>query len=412
MADTLAQAGRESLVLIDEMLTGTAPAEGAALAGTLLGLLADKGIRCVVTSHYGELKELAAQHPGMVNASVTFDEHRLVPTYRLLTGTPGASYAFPIARHHGLPEKMVSLARRQLADRPATADALLTQLHSQEQALTEREALLAKAERALASAETKLADRQKRLEALDWELRQQERGKIGKELEAARRRIAGVIKALQGANSLPLVAKVRKQLDDASRELLAPLPPPVGLDTAFPALEIEALHAGDQVLLRSLNRVAVVGKINARRKRVTVQLGSLAMEVDLAELSPPPPGSAARESPAHPTGAQNRAGAVRPAEKKGRKAADTKIGFLLSTEENTLDLRGQRLEVALDKTEAFCDLGVVKHVSPLLLIHGHGTGKLKAGIREWLTDNRYVAAFRPGEGGEGGDGVTVVALNL
>ena len=81
-------------------------------------------------------------------------------------------------------------------------------------------------------------------------------------------------------------------------------------------------------------------------------------------------------------------------------------------DDNTLDLRGLSLSVALERTEAFCDLCVVKYVSPVVLIHGHGTGKLKAGIRGWLKDNPYVAGFRPGGSGEGRDGVTVVALNL
>ena len=91
-------------------------------------------------------------------------------------------------------------------------------------------------------------------------------------------------------------------------------------------------------------------------------------------------------------------------------AAD--IAFILSNEDNTLDLRGLRLSVALERTEAFCDLCVVKYVSPVVLIHGHGTGKLKAGIRDWLKDSPYIAGFRPGRSGEGWDGVTVVALNL
>jgi DNA mismatch repair protein MutS2 len=86
--------------------------------------------------------------------------------------------------------------------------------------------------------------------------------------------------------------------------------------------------------------------------------------------------------------------------------------LIVPGEENTLDLRGLRLGEALERVERFFDLCVIKHVSPVLLIHGHGTGRLKAGLRENLRDSPYVAAFRPGEGREGGDGVTVVALKL
>ena len=154
------------------------------------------------------------------------------------------------------------------------------------------------------------------------------------------------------------------------------------------------------------------------------------MEVELAELALPPTRKPRDSSSNKPLGAGARRDAATRRDARHRRQGDgrsgkgrpagaddgtehrQKIGFVLSTTDNTLDLRGQRLEVALEKTEAFCDLGVVKHVSPLVLIHGHGTGKLKAGIRGWLTGNRYVDGFRPGEAGEGGDGVTVVALNL
>jgi len=433
MADTLSAGGPRSLVLIDEILTATAPAEGAALAVTLLEALAARGMRCIVTTHYGELKELAARHAGMVNASVAFDLDKLAPTYRLLMGTPGASYAFPIARRHGLEQSLVEEARGRLEERPAEADALLAQLHRQEQELTGRRTALTGREQALADARKGMEAREKALGEREWDVRRRERGAIGKEVEAARRRIAGVIAELQGANSLPLAGKVRRRLDEVAEELLAP---PAGEEGTPPPLAAGELTPGDTVLIRSLNRLATLSEVLPRGRRARVQLGSLAMEVDVAELaSPPHPPSPAGDGhggDGHGGPAQDGSGrGVRPnqgsprggkgGEKGGGKgggapsspaggAAD--IAFILSNDDNTLDLRGLSLSVALERTEAFCDLCVVKYVSPVVLIHGHGTGKLKAGIRGWLKDNPYVAGFRPGGSGEGRDGVTVVALNL
>ena len=414
MGEALSSAGPASLVLIDEILTGTAPEEGAALAATLLEALAERGARCLVTTHYGELKELAAAHPAMVNASVAFDLDNLAPTYRLLAGTPGASYAIPIARRHGLDDGLVEKAQTRLAGRPAAAEALLAELHSQQQRLLDREEKLAGQERELASVRGGLDAREKSLAETEREVRLRERGMIGKEVEEARRRIAGVIKELQGANSLPLAGKVRERLGEVERELLpaAPTPPP-----EEPGLRPDRLRAGDAVLIRSLNKVGSFARLLRGGRKARVELGALAMEVDVAELAPPParsrkgPKAGKQALPAVSGGAAGGNGAGSGAQSSGAPEVP-EIGFVLSGRENTLDLRGLRLAVALTRVEEFCDMSVMKYVSPVVLIHGHGTGKLKSGVRDWLKASSYVAGFRPGAGGEGWDGVTVVALNL
>ncbi len=231
----------------------------------------------------------------------------------------------------------------------------------------------------------------------------------GEELEAARRRIAAVIKDLQDANSLPLAGKLRDRLDEVKAEVEQALPLEREPGAARP-VEPGRLAAGDPVLVRSLDRVATLSEVLPRGRRARIELGTLSMEVDLSELAVPPEGAAGKGRRRRGDARQGRRGTNAPPP-PGPEAA-VEVPFAFSTPENTLDLRGGRLAAALERAEQFLDLCVVKHVSPVVLIHGHGTGKLKAGVREWLATSPYVAGFRPGGRGEGGDGVTVVALNL
>jgi DNA mismatch repair protein MutS2 len=241
-------------------------------------------------------------------------------------------------------------------------------------------------------------------------MRQRERGVIGKELEQARRRIAAVIKELQGANSLPLAGKVRKRLDEVTRQLLPddaqPAPP------SSEPLRPEALKAGDAVLVHSLNRVGSFTELLRGGRKARVSMGTISLEVNVEDLAPAPrPGKSTKTGKAGSHGSKGGAGGS--GDNSGTdNGIAPEIGFVLPGPENTLDLRGLRLSAALQRVEEFCDLSVVKYISPVLLIHGHGTGKLKAGVRDWLGASAYVSGFRPGAGGEGWDGVTVVALNL
>ncbi|MCZ6629460.1 MAG: Smr/MutS family protein [SAR324 cluster bacterium] len=409
ITEALPAAGPRSLVLIDEMLTGTAPQEGAVLAAILLEVLAAQGTRCVVTTHYSELKELAAAYPGMINASVAFDLDNLAPTYRLLVGTPGVSYAFPIAHRHGLDDALVAEARKRLAGRPATADALLAELHRQEERLREREETLQKQEEHLRAARGSLELREKGLSGREKEMRQRERGVIGKELEQARRRIAEVIKELQGANSLPLAGKVRKRLDEVTQQLLQNAEQPAPTSGSFKS---EALQAGDAVLVRSLNRVGSFMELLRGGREARVSMGPLSLQVNVEDLAQAPRSRKSGKT-GKGKGQSARGGAGGSAGISGTdNGAAPEIGFVLPGPENTLDLRGLRLTAALARVEEFCDVSVMKYISPVVLIHGHGTGKLKAGVRDWLGASAYVSGFRPGAGGEGWDGVTVVALNL
>ena len=411
LASWLPDVGPHHLVLLDEMLTGTEPAQGAALAGAVLEALLERGATTLVTTHFGELKELAARHAGILNASMAFDPEQLRPTYRLQVGLPGASYALHIARRYGLPDELARRAEAALADRPAALDSLLVAYQEQqhrlervETQLDRREAQLRKREAALAQGERSLADRER-------QVRQRERGQVSAELRVARRRIGEVIGSLQRANSLPIAGKLSQRLGELENEL-------TGKETGRPPTtgqpaELTAMEPGTAVWLPSLLRPAVLDAVLDEGRRARVRLGSLSMEVAREDLAPL---HAAEENgrPAARRGtpARGRAAATGHTAAQASQAGPPEVPFAVAGEENTLDLRGLRLDEALEQAERFFDLCTVKHISPVLVIHGHGTGRLKAGLRENLQRSPYVSAFRAGERGEGRDGVTVVALNL
>ena len=423
LAGLLTLAGTGHLVLIDEILTGTEPREGAALAAAVVEALVRRGATVFATTHYGDLKRLAAENPAVCNASVSFDPERLQPTFRLMPGIPGASYAFPIARRHGLPDELVRAAEQRLADRPQAVETLLAELHAQGRRLDAHEAELAQETHRQEVLARSLAGREGRATDLERRLRQAERTEISRELRAAKRRIGGVIRGLQSANSLPIAERVRKELAQAEQELLPPEEPPRPAADALKPEALQALAAGAALRVLSLDRVGTLLEVLDEGRRVRVALGNLTVVAEPGDLAPAMPAQAhtAQRShrvatkgalPAAPSGAVAAAQEAQAGAHGAAMGSTQDIGPVLAHSENTLDVRGERLEEALALADRFFDQCVMKHVSPVVVIHGHGTGRLRSGLRSHFAESPYVAAFRPGAHGEGMDGVTVVALNL
>jgi DNA mismatch repair protein MutS2 len=456
VAEVLAAAGPGHLVLLDELMSGTEPQEGAALAGQIVRTLVERGAVSLVSTHYGDLKLLAGSVPGVVNGSVSFDGERLVPTYRLEMGLPGASYAFPIALRYGFPAELVRQAQAGLEGRPAALDGLLHDLQALRGKLDREREELAGRGREAERREQELAHRDAELATRRERLRRQERGEIGAALREARAKIAAVIHELQSANSLPLAAKTRERLLEVERELPDAAEPAPAAEFAAAPVPSGPVAPGDAVLVRSMGRTGTLLECMDEGRAGRVQLGAVTAVVPMADLAPAPakpapapaargrgrvPGrgaaklgaakpsatqhGAARHGADQGAAAHHRAAAATPPhpqtpgavlgaapDSAGDAAAYAAVPSVLPTSENALDVRGLRLDDALDQAERFFDVCLMKHVSPVILIHGHGTGRLKAGLRERLRTSRYVAALRPGDASEGRDGVTVLALNL
>lgn len=386
-APSPAGAPSKALVLLDEPVTSTDPAEGAALAEALLLHLADRGMKVVATTHYNSLKALAQTAPGFVNASVEFDVSRLAPTYRLIRDLPGGSSAIDIAGRLGLDARILDRALQLLRREDRVLEQMLGDLQDKQRQLSEE---LAEARRLRVEAEQaarEAAEVAARLQSGEKEVRRKLRQKLTEDLLQARAQVQGILEGLKGERTVADARAAKQRLAEVGAQARA------GLAAPMETVPIEQVKPGGPVEIVSLGKVGVLLEDAANKKRVRVRLGESEVSVEVAGLvglaggvpAPPPAGSR---------------GAGRP-QLTAAGGMDTSA---------VVDVRGQAADEALEQVIAALDRAALEAVVFLRIIHGHGTGRLKAVLRDYLRGSPYVASFRGGERGEGGDGVTIVAL--
>jgi len=386
-----------TLVLLDEVISSTDPAEGAALAEALLRRFAELSLKVVVTTHYNALKTLALSTPGFLNASLEFDVNTLAPTYRFIPGIPGGSSALDIAGRLGMDPSILDEALglvhqedRQLdhifADLQHTHQVLKEEL---EEARTQRETAGREAEEARTIAE--------RLRSVERDEIKKMKKKFREELAAARAEIRRITESLQrqrtwshAQEAKGLIQRVADTVNQQTRTSLETIP-------------VESLEAGDIVEIANLDTLGRLLEKPEGKKTVRVQIGASEMSVHVARLVGIGKGEKIFE-----TVTQSPQPALR-ASKPDRSDRDapataTASGFA------GIDLRGHTAEEALEQLTAELDQALLRNAKSVRIIHGHGTGKLKAAIREFLAQSAYVTAFRPGAQEEGGDGVTMAEL--
>ncbi len=408
--------GANALVLLDELGAGTDPAEGAALARAVLEHLHARGARTVATTHYSELKAFAYTHPRVENASVEFDVQTLAPTYKLLIGLPGRSNAFEISRRLGLSETLVDRARTFLSKEEERIDTLIASI------LATRKELEAERETAAQGR----AEAQ-RLRALNEELLARTRQKEQEVIANARAQAAQLLNQVK-RQSEEIIRELREkaaaekeherlQAIEAARSRLSDVRRQAG------ALEAESvprtrgpvptgLKAGEAVHVFSLeadgNLLATPGPDGMAQ----VQVGILKVTVpvsDLARRSEAPAVAPAATA----TRGQKAWGAAHAAARAGTLSVGSTGGAGLARAEvavGEVDLRGLTVDEALAKTDKYLDDAVLAGIAQVRIIHGKGTGALRAAIKEFLRGHPNVESFRLGGMGEGGDGVTVCKL--
>ena len=378
-----------ALVLLDEPVTSTDPAEGAALAEALLIRLSEVGMKVVATTHYQALKALAQTTIGFQNASVEFDVATLSPTYRLFLGIPGGSSAIEIAGRLGMDETILVHARSLLTREDAKVESMLEDLQQKQHRLAEdvakASAFRAQAEQAAAEA----AEVAERLRSGEHEQRKGAKRKLTDDLMRARAQVQTILDELKADRTLVKVKAAKQKLAELDTKAGALLAGPV--DT----VPLASLDVGDRVEIVGLGALAVLLEPPQDKKRVRVRVGDTDMSVATAGLI----GLADQETKG-PAPAPTTPGA------SGRPQGSVPLGETLVL----LDLRGKTADEALDMTVAALDRAALGETALIRIIHGHGTGKLKTVVREYLRRSPYVSRFRPGERSEGGDGVTVVEL--
>jgi DNA mismatch repair protein MutS2 len=395
----VADAGPDTLVLLDEVGAGTDPTEGSALAMAIVARLLDAGASVAATTHYAELKSFATEHPGVTNAAVEFDVRTLRPTYRLTIGLPGKSQAFAIAERLGLPEPILDDARTRLSADHATMEETLAAIAraqaAQADALgsAEEERAAAREERDLARSGVSRARREAAeilgdaRRAADELLARAERevAEVRREL-TRQRNLAGGRRATAPAAAFDELAQ---RAAGARRRATGP-----GRDEAAEAEgsadEAPQPRVGLWARSRTLGSTGRIVEISGRTGRVTVEtegarlvIPSDDVEVVPEPISGPPPGDQASE------------------ELRRRAAARVSP---------TLDLRGERVEAALERLEGYLDEALLAGLDSVAIVHGAGTGALRNAIRERLADHPRIRGVRSGRRDEGGDGATVAEL--
>ncbi len=423
-------AGPGTLVLLDELGAGTDPTEGSALAQALLDHFIRAGALVAATTHYAELKTYAHNTPAAMNASVDFDLATLSPTYHVMIGLPGTSQAFAIAERLGLRAEIVSDARSRLSRAQAEFEETLASIRRQRAETAET------LERARA-AEARAKELQRQAEQARARARREEADRAAQLREEAERLVSELQADLRAVRRTlereTLTAQRVEALDAALAERLARIPVPDRPAAAGPVpvrwrVGMEAQHT----LGGWVGRIV---SLDEGRGRAILEAGGLRVESDLADLVRPGTalggeanGAAARATPRSGRrgalvgeaplpvrasaggrpGGRMVAGADRPSGSTG--PAITGTGGSRRAVPSTLDLRGARVEEALELLDRYLDDASLAGAGQVTVVHGHGSGALRDAVRALLSGHPLVGSWRPGERGEGGDGATIVKV--
>ena len=390
LAEIVSQADARSLILIDEIGSGTEPNAGAALAVALIERFIAVGACAIVTTHATELKLFGAEHAHVRNASVRFDPTTYAPTYQLDLGSPGQSLAFPLARAMHLDPAVIERAEALLSAQERDYERALAELALERTRTTsEREGVLS--ERAhLRSLEDSLRKRIDALERERRELAQRAEAQLANALRAFSTELEKRAVALGERPRGPRITRGQSELLGRTiDDMRANLGIDRAADAARPALQAPVpIGVGDRVRIVSMDTEGVV--VDDFGTDAMVQLGSLKMSVPKNDLQ--------RRGPA----AQPRSQGA-PREGAARLAAATSA-------RSELDVRGRRFVEAEPVLERWIDESMLAGATPLRLIHGKGTGLLGRGLQEYLRAHPHVKDVRFGTAEEGGSGVTVFEL--
>ena len=380
-------ATNNSLILLDELGSGTDPLEGANLAISILQYFVELGAIIVSTSHYQELKKYALVTPNFKNASVEFDIENLKPTYRLLIGIPGKSNAFAISRKLGLSEDIISRASSMIDKDSVNLEDLLKSIYDSKSQVEDEKA--------------KISDSLKEVEELKKSLKHQNSDVLNKEkelianakLEAkqilidAKETANSIIKDINSASSASQANKLRNKLNETISSIKTDSS---SIEVSHP-ISKEQIKPGLTVFVTNLNSNGVILSNISKNNTVQVQVGAMKMNVDIKFLQ------------------------------ETKASSKQKNLSYVSTNKSTsksqsvspeLNILGLTVDEAIPIIDKYLDDCFIAKLSPVRIVHGKGTGALRNGVHKFLKSNKLVDSFRLGTFGEGEMGVTIVNLKI
>jgi DNA mismatch repair protein MutS2 len=396
-------ADARTLVLVDEIGTGTEPAAGAALAQAFIEALLRAGSKVVVTTHYTQLKTFAASHDRVRNASMLFDAHTYAPTYVFALGIPGQSLAFALARALALDAKMIGRAEALMGIEAQNLERTFERLAEDRRRLREQEQALEKQTAQYARAEAALRQRAAALEQERAAFERRAAAELAKAIDEIRAR---VVEEERKRSELAARQAGKRAVSDERKlaETLAQMRRSLGLEQAeAPGLPAGAFAKGDEVYVRSFDATGTVSDVYDRDVLVTIgNVKTLVPAQDVVRAK----GSSREFIRAHDPQGSSRdpKGDSREFIRAHDKATD------IVAAATSLDVRGMCVDEAWPLVDKALDDAALAGLSELRIIHGRGTGRLARGIRDALGEHPQVAAFADAPQDRGGTGVTVVRL--
>lgn len=389
--DIINNSNSETFVLFDELCAGTDPLEGAVLAEVILKQLKKLSAMSVVTTHYGELKSLEYSDNYFKNASVEFNTETLSPTYRLIIGIPGLSNAIAVSANLGLDKKIIKEAQNILYNKKDASIKVVEELQTTHQKLTEN---LQNAEQTSAEADSL----KKKYEKDVSEFKKTKnktlkhlKSKFEGEIKEAKSEIKSILDEMRKNKSEKIARRSYSRLANLEHKFRSEL---TEFEESEQYTEVDwaSVKLHDIFIIKGLNKEVELLSMPDKSGNVYVEMGNIKTKIKQNKLA-----------------VYNKS-LIKPTMKKPLKLSAS-LELKRYSMSQTLDLRGFRVEEALDELEAYLDKASLVNLTPVHIIHGHGTGALKSAVRDFLETSPYVAKYRVGESAEGGDGVSVVDIN-
>ena len=392
----LDKANYNSLILFDELCSGTDPTEGAALAVAILERAKALGAKVAATTHYSEIKLYALSTPRVCNAACEFDVASLRPTYKLLIGIPGKSNAFAISRRLGLGEDIIDKAKELLDGESTRFEDVITSLE-EHRAKAQEELDKATEAAAVSIAQKKEAEKENaRIRAQREKLLNDARRDAKKIYEQAKKEADEIVKKMQrlfeesASNNRSEIEEGRRSLKKALDKAEGKLSEDVFKNKSKAKLDPKKITLGQEVEVTTMNSVGNVLTLPDKKGDLTVQVGILKIKTNVSALAP-----------------------SKTEKEKKKKSAQSYIsggGQMEREVKMELDLRGETVDDALLLVDKYLDDATLSHLETVTIIHGKGTGALRSAIGDMLRHHPHVKSFRPGRYGEGEAGVTVVEI--
>ena len=367
----------KSLVLLDELGSGTDPKEGSGLAISIIDYLKKAGSRVIATTHYSELKNYAYNNEGIINASVEFNTDTLMPTYRLLLGVPGKSNAIEIAKRLGLNEEIIKMAKNELNNISSESSNLIGNLEEEMTKLRKEQEELEKEKKMYANLVYEVNKEKVDLVKRTDKIINDAKNKANDILKEAKEEASGLINEIKNMSEENFKEHQLAELTRKARSL--------EVKNEEEALFNEELNVGDYVYIKTYEKYGTINKVKGNK--YFVNIGQFQMEFKRSELQL----------------------SAKPVEKPKK---ETKLsGYNPASHASlSLDLRGKRYEEVKTLMDDYIDQAIYGNLQQVSIIHGFGTGAIRKAVQEYLKTCPYVKSYRYGGEGEGLNGVTIVYL--